>query len=251
MTVRGAEERAPAKVNLFLHVTGKRADGYHLLDSLAVFAGVADRLSFVPAETLSLAVTGPFVASLSAEPDNLVLRAARALAEACGVRPSGALTLDKGRTTRAITSLGTILDRPKLDAAVGAAFRLVRRGTLPGFEWLTTLLQVLTTSGAMQFPEELMLFRKALLTMSEVAGDVSGQASVVAVLTKAGAAQFFRELLRRPLSPVGSRDFGTHLSNADLMWTWVALFFIPSRFWIGTWRDVLHLRPRRITNEGR
>jgi len=95
MTVRGAEERAPAKVNLFLHVTGKRADGYHLLDSLAVFAGVADRLSFVPAETLSLAVTGPFVASLSAEPDNLVLRAARALAEACGVRPSGALTLDK------------------------------------------------------------------------------------------------------------------------------------------------------------
>jgi len=163
----------------------------------------------------------------------------------------GALTLDKPRTIRAVSSLGTILDRPKLDAAVVAAFRLVRRGTLPGFEWLTTLLQVLTTSGAMQFPEELMLFRKALLTMSEVAGDVSGQASVVAVLTKAGAAQFFRELLRRPLSPIGSRDFGSHLSNADLMWTWVALFFIPSRFWIGTWRDVLHLRPRRITNEGR
>jgi ubiquinone biosynthesis protein len=163
----------------------------------------------------------------------------------------GALTLDKGRTSRAVASLGTILDRPKLDDAVSAAFRLVRRGTFPGFEWLTTLLQVLTTSGAMQFPEELMLFRKALLTMTEVAGDVSGRASVVAVLTMAGAAQFFRELLRRPFSPIGSRDFGSHLSNVDLVRTWAALFFIPTRFWIGTWRDVLRLRPRRVTNAGR
>jgi len=95
MTVKQLEERARAKVNLFLHVTGKRDDGYHLLDSLAVFAGVADRLSFTPAETLSLVVTGPFAASLSAEPDNLVLRAARSLAAASGVRPTGALTLDK------------------------------------------------------------------------------------------------------------------------------------------------------------
>jgi ubiquinone biosynthesis protein len=163
----------------------------------------------------------------------------------------GALTLDRPKTTRAVASLGTTLNRPKLEDAVTAAFRLVRRGTFPGFEWLTTLLQDLTTGGAMQFPEELMLFRKALLTMSEVAGDVSGRASVVAVLTKAGAGQFFRELLRRPLSPIGSRDFGSHLSNADLMRTWAALFFIPSRFWIGTWRDVLRIRPRRVTNEGR
>lgn len=88
-------ERAPAKVNLFLHVTARRADGYHFLDSLAVFAGAADRLRFAPAETLSLTVAGPFAASLNAEPDNLVLRAARKLAEGCDVRPAGALTLDK------------------------------------------------------------------------------------------------------------------------------------------------------------
>ncbi|HIJ61428.1 MAG TPA: hypothetical protein HPQ04_01915, partial [Rhodospirillaceae bacterium] len=42
---------APAKVNLYLHVTGRRADGYHLLDSLAVFAGVGDSLAFAPAPT--------------------------------------------------------------------------------------------------------------------------------------------------------------------------------------------------------
>src|SRR5580704_13097539 len=88
-------EDARAQVNLFLHVTGKRADGYHLLDSLAVFAGIADRITFAPSETLTLAVAGPFASSLANEPDNLVLRAARALAAECGIRPSGALTLHK------------------------------------------------------------------------------------------------------------------------------------------------------------
>jgi 4-diphosphocytidyl-2-C-methyl-D-erythritol kinase len=88
-------ELAPAKVNLFLHVTGKRPDGYHLLDSLAVFAGIADRIAVSPAEDLSLAMTGPFASSLAAEADNLVLRAARALAAEAGVRPAGALLLDK------------------------------------------------------------------------------------------------------------------------------------------------------------
>lgn len=89
------EEAAPAKVNLFLHVTGRRADGYHLLDSLAVFGPAADRLVAAPAEGLSLTLDGPFGAALQAEPDNLVLRAARALAAAAGVAPRAALTLRK------------------------------------------------------------------------------------------------------------------------------------------------------------
>jgi 4-diphosphocytidyl-2-C-methyl-D-erythritol kinase len=86
---------APAKVNLTLRVTGRRSDGYHLLDSLVVFAGVGDRLTVAPEAALSLTVTGPFGAGLAAEPDNLVLRAARALATAAGILPRGALTLEK------------------------------------------------------------------------------------------------------------------------------------------------------------
>ncbi|MBF0393353.1 MAG: 4-(cytidine 5'-diphospho)-2-C-methyl-D-erythritol kinase, partial [Alphaproteobacteria bacterium] len=50
---------APAKVNLSLRVVGRREDGYHLLDSLVVFAGVGDSLSFAPADALSLTVGGP------------------------------------------------------------------------------------------------------------------------------------------------------------------------------------------------
>ena len=75
---------APAKVNLYLHVTGKRADGYHLLDSLAVFPAVGDVVEIASAASLSLQLEGRFGAALAAEPDNLLLRAARALAPARG-----------------------------------------------------------------------------------------------------------------------------------------------------------------------
>lgn len=71
---------APAKVNLYLHVTGRRADGYHLLDSLAVFPAVGDVVEVAMAETLALHLGGRFGTALAAEPDNLLLKAARALA---------------------------------------------------------------------------------------------------------------------------------------------------------------------------
>ena len=88
-------ERARAKINLHLHVVGRRTDGYHLLDSLVVFAGAADVLTVEPSETLSLSVTGSFAAGLAGEADNLVLRAARALAVHAGRPPAGRLVLEK------------------------------------------------------------------------------------------------------------------------------------------------------------
>jgi len=81
---------APAKLNLTLHVTGQRADGYHLLDSLVVFADIGDRLSLVPAPGLSLHACGPHGTDVPPGEDNLVLRAARLI----GARDL-AITLDK------------------------------------------------------------------------------------------------------------------------------------------------------------
>lgn len=72
-------EPAPAKLNLYLHVVGRRADGYHLLDSLVAFAACGDVLRARAAGALSLSLDGPFAGALAAEPDNLVLKAARAL----------------------------------------------------------------------------------------------------------------------------------------------------------------------------
>lgn len=87
--------QAPAKVNLTLHVTGKRADGYHLLDSLVAFAGVGDTLELAAADGLTLTLAGPTAAALAADDDNIVLRAARALAAAAGIAPRAAITLTK------------------------------------------------------------------------------------------------------------------------------------------------------------
>jgi 4-diphosphocytidyl-2-C-methyl-D-erythritol kinase len=89
-------EFAPAKINLYLHVTGRRADGYHLLDSLVAFADIGDEVIAAPADTLSLAVSGPEAGALAGlGDDNLVLRAARGLAAHHGIAPEAALTLDK------------------------------------------------------------------------------------------------------------------------------------------------------------
>lgn len=68
-------ESAPAKINLALHVTGRRADGYHELESLVVFAEVADELEAMPAKADTLRVTGPFAAAIGGSDANLVTRA--------------------------------------------------------------------------------------------------------------------------------------------------------------------------------
>jgi 4-diphosphocytidyl-2-C-methyl-D-erythritol kinase len=87
---------APAKLNLYLHVVGRRGDGYHLLDSLIAFADIGDRLTAAPADALSLTVEGPEAAGLAdLGDDNLVLRAARLLAERAGVEARAVLHLVK------------------------------------------------------------------------------------------------------------------------------------------------------------
>ena len=87
---------APAKVNLYLHVTGRRRDGYHLLDSLIAFADIGDRVTGELAGTLALSVSGPEAAGLAdLGQDNLVLRAARLLADHTGTRCGAALHLEK------------------------------------------------------------------------------------------------------------------------------------------------------------
>jgi 4-diphosphocytidyl-2-C-methyl-D-erythritol kinase len=112
-------ERAPAKINLTLRVVGRRADGYHELESLVVFAGVGDTLTFAPARALALKVDGPTAASSGSIDDNLVLKAARALAERVEGLKLGRFTLVKRLPVAAGIGGGSS------DAA--AALRLIAR----------------------------------------------------------------------------------------------------------------------------
>jgi 4-diphosphocytidyl-2-C-methyl-D-erythritol kinase len=86
---------AHAKVNLWLNVVGRRPDGYHLLDSLVGFVDLADTLDVRPSDGLSLELSGPQAAGLAGDADNLVLKAARLLADRAGVAPRAAIRLGK------------------------------------------------------------------------------------------------------------------------------------------------------------
>lgn len=115
-------EPAPAKINLALHVTGRRADGYHLLDSLVVFTALGDRVTVAPGPA-ALSVTGPFADAVPTGEENLCLRALR------HVGAEAAVTLDKhlppssgigGGTADAaavLRALGAVPERPE---ALGA-----------------------------------------------------------------------------------------------------------------------------------
>ena len=88
-------EFAPAKVNLTLHVIGRRPDGYHEIESLVAFADVGDRVTFAPGRALELVTRGPTAAAAGPSGDNLVLKAARLLAERVTGLKAGRFTLDK------------------------------------------------------------------------------------------------------------------------------------------------------------
>ncbi len=151
-----AREIAPAKLNLALHVRGRLPDGRHRIETIFVFCVDGDRLWAEPSDEISLELTGPFAADLKGDGDNLVLRAARMLAEAADTAAGARLGLDKrlpiasgvgggsadgAATLRLLTSLWNIDPRyaqelaPKLGSDVPACLlSLPARGEGAGDE---------------------------------------------------------------------------------------------------------------------
>ncbi|GAA4009456.1 4-(cytidine 5'-diphospho)-2-C-methyl-D-erythritol kinase [Sphingomonas humi] len=118
-------EVAPAKLNLALHVRGRRADGRHDLETIFAFCTDGDKLTALESDDLSLTITGPFAAMLDDGPGNLVHRAASALAAEARVGKGVALTLEKNLPVASGIGGGS--------ADAGAALRLLTRfwGTDP------------------------------------------------------------------------------------------------------------------------
>ena len=86
---------APVKINLSLQIIGRRNDGFHLLESLIVFADQGDELSVSTADSLTLKIKGPFAGSLSTDKNNLVIKAATLLADFHEIRPKAHIELNK------------------------------------------------------------------------------------------------------------------------------------------------------------
>lgn len=112
-------EAAPAKLNLALHVRARAADGYHEIETIFAFTEGGDMLRGIASDRISLAIEGPFGAVLAGESNNLVLRAARLLAERAGIAAGAALTLTKN------LPVASGLGGGSADAA--AALRLLNR----------------------------------------------------------------------------------------------------------------------------
>lgn len=150
---------ARAKINLALHVTGQRADGYHLLDSLVAFASVGDVITVEPADTLSLEVTGPHCGGLSAT-DNLVLRAARILHPTRGARLAlekrlpvasgiGGGSADAAATLRALAEMWSLpLPSLSMQLALGADVPVCFSGTAARMQGIGEVITPVTLPAA-------------------------------------------------------------------------------------------------------
>ncbi len=132
-------EQAPAKINLTLRVLGRRPDGYHEIDSLVVFAALGDVLTFTPGRALALAVIGPTASAAGEISENLVMKAARALADRVERLKLGHFVLSKRLPVAAGVGGGSA------DAA--AALRLLARANRIALDD-TRLVQAAQATGA-------------------------------------------------------------------------------------------------------
>lgn len=155
----------------------------------------------------------------------------------------GALTFDANRIARAIAAMGRATPneqalRQVVDRALG---RLYREQRIPGFRWLLNLLDDAMLSAGQRFGEDLLLFRKSVLTIEGVVADVSDIDSLDWVLPIAAIKQFSREFSSRAFALPTSRQFGTHVSNLDLLSLYWKVPSTTTRFWKHVWGEWLRL----------
>ena len=192
--------RAPAKINLSLHVLARRDDGMHALESLVAFAGHGDTLTLEPGPALSLQVEGPGAAALG-DDDNLVLRAAGHLAEHVENLVTGAFVLTKRLPVAAGLGGGST------DAA--AALRLLARANALALDD-ARLVAAARVTGA-DVPVCLVPRARMMQDAGETLGPPLGLPPLFAVLVNPGVALPTRDVFARMgLAPGGESGFGAH-----------------------------------------
>ena len=152
----------------------------------------------------------------------------------------GAAMMDEERVRAGLQGLARgPVRRAGLDEAVREGMRQVQQGAFPGFDWLTWLLDRAAVHGSLELPESLMVFRKSIFSLSGLISEICGRCSVDEVMLWSGWRQFWSEWPKRLLEPSESRNFGTHVSNVDLLELWTAAPATAFRLWNAQWRDSL------------
>ena len=198
--------RAPAKINLTLHILGRRPDGYHALESLVAFSGAGDTLILSPGSGLTLKIDGPTAPAAGDNDDNLVLRAARALRERTPELILGAFRLEKRLPVAAGIGGGSS------DAA--AALRLLARanGMAPDDP---RLLEAARATGS-DVPVCLDRRARMMRGAGEKLGPLLRLPLMPAVLINPGVPVETKPVFQSlGLSPGESSGFGAHLDIAS------------------------------------
>lgn len=194
--------RAPAKINLSLHVLGRRADGYHALESLVAFSGAGDTLALTPDSPLRLDIAGPTATAAGDGDDNLVLRAARHLAARVDGLRLGAFRLEKRLPVAAGIGGGSS------DAA--AALRLLARANRLALDD-PRLIEAARATGA-DVPVCLAARARMMRGAGETLGPPLRLPPLPAVLINPGVPVETRPVFQSlGLSPGESSGFGAHL----------------------------------------
>ncbi|WP_438996522.1 4-(cytidine 5'-diphospho)-2-C-methyl-D-erythritol kinase [Candidatus Puniceispirillum sp.] len=219
MTGTSITEMAPAKVNLYLRICGRRDDGYHLLDSAVIFTAFGDQISLTPAITDSLTVTGSFAAALtnitdsnistypitnsaitnSATAPNLCMQALAAFRDAGGVIPPVAITLEKRIPVGAGLGGGSADAAAMLRALNAHADKAVTPETL----------HALATHLGADVPACL---RAHTLRMTGIGDQITPLSPMLDISSASDAPPFI--LLANPLIPLATKDVFAHLQSA-------------------------------------
>lgn len=152
----------------------------------------------------------------------------------------GALTLQTDRIVAELEGLadGRIIDRRSLTQVVIVWLRRVRRGQFPGVSWLIGLVDDAAQTAGLRVAGDMLLFRKSLLTLEGVVGEIGAEGHWVDDVAMAEFMRHFAgELPTRCFFPPASRKFATHLSNADLTKAFLSLPMTVLRYWLAEFDD--------------
>jgi ubiquinone biosynthesis protein len=156
------------------------------------------------------------------------------------------LMLHEHRLCRAIAALArSEVEAETLRELARQSLRLVRQGAFPGFAWLVQMMDRAMTEYHLSFPDDLVLFRKAVFTLTDVVADISGDLSADRLLFTSAQEQLVGELPMRATEPSLSRSFGSHLASFDLLEAWSTLPLRAGRYMLGSLRDIADIFTKR------
>lgn len=148
--------------------------------------------------------------------------------------------MDDKAITRALSELGISSDNERLAQTGIWAVASIRKGNFPGFDWCLSILDHAVEFGGLRLRAELALFRKALFALLALVEDVAPNASTDSVVVGAGMARLATEWPSRAFANPFTRNWGTHVSTAELMHLFSDMPLSATRFWFGCWSDVLN-----------